>query len=184
MGFFKRLLQKLGISKRKVRILVIGLDNAGKSTMLNQLKPRKEVEVAPTVTMKTEEFVKGNLAFTAVDCSGAGKYRNIWAHYYKDTQAVVFVVDATDRIRMCVAKDELDAMLEHEEFKANDAPILFFANKSDVPGAAEPLECARALDLNRLTERTWFISASSAVTGKGLEEGFNWLADRLNQAPQ
>lgn len=61
--------------------------------------------------------------------SGQGRYRSLWEHYYSDVQAIIYVVDSTDRIRMCVAKEELEQLLSHEEIKRTKAPILFFANK-------------------------------------------------------
>ena len=61
--------------------------------------------------------------------SGQGRYRSLWEHYYADVQAIIYVVDSTDRIRMCVAKEELEQLLNHEEIKKCRSPILFFANK-------------------------------------------------------
>jgi ADP-ribosylation factor-like protein 6 len=61
--------------------------------------------------------------------SGQGRYRSLWEHYYADVQAIIFVIDSTDRLRMCVAKEELEQLLEHELIKSSNAPILFYANK-------------------------------------------------------
>merc|ERR1719482_243120 len=117
MGIFKRLSDMLtGGSSSKSRILVVGLDNSGKSTIIQYLKPKKAVlpEVVPTVGFQVEEFTKNGLAFTVFDMSGQGRYRNLWEHYYKDVGGIIFVIDSTDKIRMCVAKDELETMLAHE----------------------------------------------------------------------
>lgn len=76
-----------------------------------------------------EEFSKNNINFTVYDMSGQGRYRNLWEHYYSDVEAIIFVLDSTDRLRMCVAKEELDQLLAHEEIKKTHAPIVFFANK-------------------------------------------------------
>lgn len=62
--------------------------------------------------------------------SGQGRYRSLWEHYYADVQAVIFVLDSTDRLRVCVAKEELEQLLGHEDIKISNAPILFFANKA------------------------------------------------------
>ena len=61
--------------------------------------------------------------------SGQGRYRSLWEHYYADVHAVIYVLDSTDRLRICVAKEELEQLLEHEDIKRTKAPILFFANK-------------------------------------------------------
>ena len=86
-------------------------------------------EVTPTVGFQVEEFSKNNVNFTVYDMSGQGRYRNLWEHYYSDVEAIIFVLDSTDRLRMCVAKEELDQLLAHEEIKKTAAPIVFFANK-------------------------------------------------------
>lgn len=86
-------------------------------------------EVTPTVGFQVEEFAKNNLHFTVYDMSGQGRYRSLWEHYYADVQAIIYVIDSTDKIRMCVAKEELDQLLNHEDIKRSKAPILFYANK-------------------------------------------------------
>jgi ADP-ribosylation factor-like protein 6 len=182
MGLFRRILTKLGLSKRKAKILVVGLDNAGKSSILNQLVKHREVEVAPTVGFQVTEFSRHNVVFTSVDMSGHSKYRNLWENYYGECSAIVFVIDATDRIRMCVAKDELAALRAHPDLAGRAVPLLFFANKMDVQGAADPLEVAKALDLQDITDKAWHITASNAMSGMGLDEGFGWLADRIANA--
>jgi ADP-ribosylation factor-like protein 6 len=85
--------------------------------------------VTPTVGFQVEEFTKNNLNFTIYDMSGQGRYRSLWEHYYADVQAIIYVIDSTDRIRMCVAKEELDMLLNHDEIKRSRAPLLFYANK-------------------------------------------------------
>lgn len=61
--------------------------------------------------------------------SGQGRYRNLWEHYYADVQAIIFVIDSTDKFRMVVAKEELQTLLNHDDIKRSSAPILFYANK-------------------------------------------------------
>lgn len=147
-----------GWSKKEARILVVGLDNSGKTTLINHIKPKKvstnhlivhghsrliifvlcllvfnlqagPIEVTPTVGFQVEEFAKNNLHFTVYDMSGQTRYRSLWEHYYSEVQAIIFVLDSTDRIRMCVAKEELDTLLNHPEIQNSPAPILLFANK-------------------------------------------------------
>jgi len=126
-----RIAAAFGWKRREARVLVVGLDNSGKTTIINQIKPRKEksLEVTPTVGFQVEEFSKNNVNFTVFDMSGQSRYRTLWEHYYRDVEAIVFVLDSADRVRMCVVKDELDALLSHKELSSRDVPILFFANK-------------------------------------------------------
>ena len=81
------------------------------------------------------KFSDRNVGFTAFDMSGQGRYRNLWEHYYKECQGIVFVVDSSDKLRMVVAKDELDMLLQHPDIRSRKLPILFFANKMDCKDA-------------------------------------------------
>ena len=157
MGFFTRLLTALGVKKKPVSILVVGLDNSGKTTIIERLKPKKGQinEVVPTVGFTVEEVSKGNLSFTVFDMSGAGRYRNLWECYYDDAEAVIFVIDTSDKLRICVAKDELDMMINNSSIKRRRLPVLFIANKMDVQGAASPVEVAQALRLHDIKDKPW-----------------------------
>ncbi len=139
-------------------------------------------EVTPTVGFSQESFEKGKLRFTVFDMAGGGAYRSLWEAYYRDVDAIIFVVDSSDRIRMAVAKDELDALLAHADVRRGTAPILVFANKMDVRGAMEPPDISATLALHRITDRAWQIQASNALTGDGVEAGVAWLATQLTSA--
>jgi len=181
MGLFKMIARALGLSKEEARILVIGLDNSGKTTLINHLKPKKAttLEVTPTVGFQVEEFSKNNINFTVYDMSGQGRYRSLWEHYYADVQAIIYVLDSSDRLRMCVAKEELEQLLGHENIKATRCPILFFANKMDMAGALSLEECMDELGLDKVREKPWHITSSNAVTGAGITEGIEWLCDNI-----
>jgi ADP-ribosylation factor-like protein 6 len=168
MGFFKMIATALGFKSREARIIVIGLDNSGKTTLIQHLKPKKvgktvtifhpkimmalyslrqakTSEVTPTVGFTIEEFSKNNISFTVYDMSGQGRYRSLWEYYYSDVQAIIYVLDSTDRIRMCVAKEELEILLNHAEIKPVRIPVLFFANKVWVVGSSLELHCTRLM---------------------------------------
>ena len=184
MGLFKLIAQALGFSRRESKILVIGLDNSGKTTLINHLKPKKATttEVVPTVGFQVEQFVKNNIGFTIFDMSGQGRYRSLWEHYYRDVQAIIYVLDSTDRLRACVAKEELLQLLNHEDIKNCRIPLLFFANKMDIPGAMAPDVCAEELELDRIRDKPWHIISSNSVTGYGVDEGIEWLCVRLTSS--
>jgi ADP-ribosylation factor-like protein 6 len=181
MGLFKQLASAFGLLRATVRILVVGLDNSGKTTLINHLKPKKAAvtEVVPTVGFQVEEFAKNNLNFTVFDMSGQDRYRSLWENYYRDVEAIIFVIDCTDKIRMCVAKDELETLLSHDDFVDLDIPILFFANKMDMPSALTPTDVMKMLELERITDKPWHITASNAITGTGVDEGIMWMAEHL-----
>lgn len=183
MGLFKKLTNALGLSKHEVRIVVVGLDNGGKTTLINHIKPKKAStnEVTPTVGFQVEEFSKRNLNFTIFDMSGQARYRELWTHYYKEVQAIIFVLDSTDRVRMCVAKEELDELLAHQDIAHTNIPLLVFANKMDLPGASTAVDCMGMLELERITHKSWQIVASNAQSGEGVDVGLDWLADQITR---
>jgi len=170
----------MGISSgKKVRILCVGLDNSGKTTIINYLKPKKmaAADIVPTVGFNVEEFEKAGLQFTIFDMSGQGRYRNLWEHYYKDVGGIIFCIDSTDEIRMCVAKDELETLLASEDLR--NVPLLFFANKMDLPLAKQPVDCVTLLELNTIKDKAWHIAASNGLTGEGIEDGIDWLGKAM-----
>ncbi|WZN62296.1 ADP-ribosylation factor-like GTPAse [Chloropicon roscoffensis] len=180
MGFLSKLLSLFGGGSKQVKILVVGLDNSGKSTIIHKLKPNAEKKTSvPTVGFNMEAFEKGSLRFNVFDMSGANKYRSLWEKYYKDAEAVVFVVDTSDKFRMCVVKDELERMLSHAELEK--VPILFFANKKDLMNAMSPVECAKYLELETIKDHAWQIVHSNGLTGEGLSTGIDWLAQSLSK---
>lgn len=188
MGFFTRLLEAFGFLKKPAKLIVIGLDNAGKTTLINHLKPEHSAahEVVPTVGFQEETFEHGKIKFTCFDMSGAETYRTLWEKFYADIQGIIFVVDASDCIRMCIAKDELDALLAHPDLKKakggdNACPILVYANKMDLPSAMEPAEVGVMMGLTALSDRAWHIQGSNALSGDGVADGVKWLASQLNK---
>lgn len=181
MGFFDTLAQWLGVKKREVSVLVVGLDNSGKSTVINHFKPSesKNHDIVPTVGFNVERFKSKALAFTAFDMSGQGRYRNLWEHYYRECHGVIFVIDSSDKLRMVVAKDELDLLLQHPDLKNRRIPILFFANKMDLRESVSSVKCSSLMGLEQIRDKPWHICASNAVTGEGLSEGVDWLSDQI-----
>ena len=111
--------------------------------------------------------------FQVWDLGGQTSIRPYWRCYYPNTDAIVFVVDSADVERMNVAKGELAAMLEEEELR--DSILLVFANKQDQKGALNAQQISDALGLPEVRNRQWSIQETSALQGKGLFEGFDWL---------
>lgn len=181
MGLFDRLSNWLGLKKKEINVLCIGLDNSGKTTIINKLKPEKTQaqDIVPTVGFTVEKFISQSLNFTVFDMSGSGRYRNLWEHYYKTAQAVIFVLDSSDKLRMVVAKEELDMLLQHPEITQRRVPILVFANKMDLKDSLSPVQCSNKMGLHDLTNKPWHICASNGLTGEGLNDGVDWLTDQI-----
>ncbi|KAI8677014.1 hypothetical protein NCS56_00590600 [Fusarium sp. Ph1] len=165
-------------AKKEIRILILGLDNAGKTTLLYRLKVGEVVTTIPTIGFNVESVTYKNLNFNVWDLGGQTSIRPYWRCYYANTAAVIFVVDSTDIERLQTASEELSAMLNEEELK--DAALLVFANKQDQPGAKGAGEISEALRLGELRDRNWSIMACSAVDGSGVNEGMDWLVVSLS----
>ena len=126
MGNFASVFKRL-LSKKEVRILMLGLDGAGKTTILYKLKLGDNITTIPTIGFNVETLEYKNINFTVWDVGGQDKIRRLWRHYYMNTKALIFVVDCNDKDRVDEARQELTQMLHDEEMK--DAVLLVFANK-------------------------------------------------------
>ena len=160
-----------------MRLLMIGLDAAGKTTILYKLKLGEVVTTIPTIGFNVETVEYKHISFTAWDVGGKDKIRPLWRHYYQNTSAMIFVVDSNDRDRVDDSRDELQRMLAEDELKG--APLLVVANKQDLPGAMSSKEVSERLGLASRVDRAWYITAACATTGMGLFEGLDWLSAEL-----
>lgn len=170
--WFSSLFSSLFGSK-EVRILILGLDNAGKTTILYRLQVDEPVTTVPTIGFNVETLQYKNIKFQVWDLGGQSSIRPYWRCYYPNTDAILFVVDSTDSERLETARAELQAMLEEEDLK--DSVLLVFANKQDMRGALNAAQVSEAMGLSSIRSRQWSIQETSATQGKGLHEGFDWL---------
>jgi len=178
-NFFAKALSKM-VCQRETRVLMVGLDAAGKTTILYKLKLGEIVTTIPTIGFNVETIKLKNGEFTVWDIGGQDKIRPLWRHYYQNTSAIIFVVDSNDRERIDdssgsdnSAKEELHRMLAEDELR--HAALLVFANKQDLPNAMSVNEVTEKLGLNTLRNRQWYIQSTCATTGDGLYEGLDWL---------
>ncbi|XP_062299270.1 ADP-ribosylation factor 4-like [Scomber scombrus] len=158
------------------KILMVGLDAAGKTTILNKLKLAEVVTPIPTIGFNVMTVEYKNIVFTVWDVGGQSVIRHLWRHYYVNTQCLIFVVDSTDPERIKEAADELHKMLQDDELR--DATLLVFANKQDLPRALPVSDITEALSLSGVSQ-PWFVQASCAVSGTGLAEGLDWLSNQI-----
>lgn len=130
----------------------VGLDAAGKTTILYKLKLGEIVTTIPTIGFNVETVEYKNICFTVWDVGGQDKIRPLWRHYFQNTQGLIFVVDSNDRERVGEAERELHNMLNEDELR--DAVVLVFANKQDLPNAMSAAELTEKLRLNSLHNRS------------------------------
>jgi len=178
MGLLMSKVWERMLGKKEMRILMVGLDAAGKTTILYKLKLGEVVTTIPTIGFNVETVEYKNISFTVWDVGGQDKIRPLWRHYYQNTQGLIFVVDSNDRDRAEDAKDELNKMLNEDEMR--DAALLVFANKQDLPNAMPAAEVTEKLGLQSMRNRQWFIQSACATTGDGLYEGLDWMSRTLS----
>lgn len=167
------ILRKLKEKEKDVRILMLGLDNAGKTTILKKFNGEDINSISPTLgfNIKTLEHKGYNLNIW--DVGGQKSLRSYWRNYFETTDGLIWVVDSADKRRMQDCKKELHSLLQEERLLG--ATLLVFANKQDLPGALTAEEIKVALDLDKIKTHHWQIVWCSAVTGENLLQGMDWL---------
>ncbi|CAH3163612.1 unnamed protein product, partial [Porites evermanni] len=164
--------------KMEMRLVVLGLDGAGKTSILFKMKQDEFVSPITTIGFNVETVEHRSLKFTLWDVGGLQKLRPLWRHYYLNTQAVIFVIDSTNIERISEAHEELAKLMAEKRLK--DALLLIFANKQDLPSALTVDSLTEKLALHKLCcGRSWNIFACDAHSGEGLHEGLDWLARQL-----
>ncbi|XP_006892521.1 PREDICTED: ADP-ribosylation factor 3-like isoform X2 [Elephantulus edwardii] len=156
-NIFGNLLKSL-IGKKEMHILMVGLDAAGKTTILYKLKLGEIITTIPTIGFNVETVEYKNISFTVRDVGGQDKIQPLWRYYFQNTQGLIFVVDSNDRERVNEAREELMRMLAEDELR--DA-------------------ITDKLGLHSLRHHNWYIQATCATSGDGLYEGLDWLANQL-----
>ncbi|KAF2461853.1 ADP-ribosylation factor [Lineolata rhizophorae] len=174
-------LRKARLKDKEMRILMLGLDNAGKTTIVKKIMNEDVRTVSPTLGFIIKTIEYDGYKLNIWDVGGQKTLRTYWKNYFEKTDTVIWVVDATDRARIDDCKDELHGLLQEERLLG--ASLLVFKNKSDVGGAMSEADVREGLDLDAIKTHRWTIMACSAMTGLNLHEGLQWVVqdakDRL-----
>ena len=184
MAWLNRFGWLIGPKNTEAKVVVIGLSNSGKSTIMQQLKPRevKMEEIKPCIPInaRAERFVFKTITFLAFDLNeNKNGFGNPWEDHYNDCHGIVFVVDSADRMNTPLVKIQLDTLLLNPILvNRQEIPILVLANKTDKVGAVLSLQMAELLALSHL-RRPWHVVCSDGLTGEGLNEAMDWLAHNL-----
>ncbi|NXN74196.1 ARF5 factor, partial [Himantopus himantopus] len=167
-------------------LVAVGLDAAGKTTILYKLKLGEIVTTIPTIGFNVETVEYKNICFTVWDVGGQDKIRPLWRHYFQNTQVrgvrggINFISCDGATLRQRPAQPSpLSPQLQEDELR--DAVLLVFANKQDMPNAMAVSELTDKLGLQTLRSRTWYVQATCATQGTGLYDGLDWLSHELSK---
>jgi|TARA_B110000483_G_scaffold644_1_gene700 ADP-ribosylation factor-like protein 2 len=182
--------------EREIRVLVVGLDNAGKTTIVKKINGEDISKISPTLGFNISSLHLNDYRLNVWDVGGQKTLRTFWRNYFEKTDALVWVVDSTDVARLQDCKNELDVILKEE--KLVDASLLVLANKQDVEGAMSGRDIAEALGLvsigssnsvsvsssevlsgmtSNSSKRRWRVQKCSATTGDGILDGFEFITE-------
>ncbi|KAB5512298.1 hypothetical protein DKX38_029326 [Salix brachista] len=198
---FRKLFDTL-FGNTEMRVVMLGLDAAGKTTILYKLHIGEVLSTVPTIGFNVEKVQYKNVVFTVWDVGGQEKLRPLWRHYFNNTDGLIYVVDSLDRERIGKAKEEFQTIIR-DPFMLNSV-ILVFANKQDMAltshvlaeeflalrfwtleiskkGAMTPMEVCEGLGLLELKNRKWHIQGTCALRGDGLYEGLDWLSGTFKE---
>lgn len=177
MGFIlSKIFSFFNRSRSNFKIIILGVQNAGKTTILYRLSLGQVIKTTPTIGSNVEEIKYNNVKFQAWDLGGQESARSVWDVYYFNTDAIIYVIDSKDD-NYEDSKAQFYKLLTNETLK--NAVILVFANKQDLPGAKSANELIQLYELDGIKDHIWHIQACSAQTGEGLITGIKWLSDQL-----
>eukprot|EP00486_Rosalina_sp_Unknown_P016172 CAMPEP_0201597004 /NCGR_PEP_ID=MMETSP0190_2-20130828/193583_1 /ASSEMBLY_ACC=CAM_ASM_000263 /TAXON_ID=37353 /ORGANISM="Rosalina sp." /LENGTH=182 /DNA_ID=CAMNT_0048057711 /DNA_START=33 /DNA_END=581 /DNA_ORIENTATION=+ len=162
---------------KEFRMLLLGLDSAGKTTILRRLTTGEKQSTKPTIGFTIETIQFDNLHFYIWDVGGQEKLRALWRRYYVGTQGIIFVVDAADIDRLPIAKEEIHELMH--EYELQYAVMAILANKQDLD-AYNKHQLSKELELSKLGKK-YQVFETCATTGEGLDSVMNWLSRNMEE---
>ncbi|XP_015205156.1 ADP ribosylation factor like GTPase 3, like 1 isoform X2 [Lepisosteus oculatus] len=166
-----------GSTEQELRIVLLGLDNAGKTTLLKKLASEDVNTITPTQGFNIKSVASNGMKLNVWDIGGQRKIRPFWKKYLENTDLLIYVIDSADKKRFEETGQELSELIEEENLKG--VPVLIFANKQDLVSAAPASEIAEGLNLHTYRDREWQIQACSALSGEGVQDGMNWICNNI-----
>jgi ADP-ribosylation factor-like protein 2 len=155
-----------------------GLDNAGKTTIVKKLLGEDVHTVSPTLGFRIETLVFQGFDINIWDVGGQKSLRTYWKNYFESTDALIWVVDSSDKMRMRDCAHELHQLLQEERLMG--ANLLVLANKQDLPGSLSPDVIAQHLMLDQIKTHHWKVLGCSAFTGENIIPGMEWLVNDVS----
>lgn len=173
------MLPQLKQKEKEIRLLILGLDNAGKTTIVRRLCGKPIDTIEPTLGFDIVTLTHSNYNLNLWDVGGQSSIRSYWRNYFETSvDGLIWVVDSTDTMRLQQCRQHLEQLLQEE--KLAGATLLVFANKQDMASALSADEIVQTLKLQESAyakKRHWNIVACSAVSGDGLVDGIDWMVE-------
>merc|ERR1711871_1424616 len=173
------LLRKLKAGETEVRILMLGLDNSGKTSILKRLSDEDITHIQPTQGFNIKSLLHEGFKPNVWDIGGQKTIRPYWKNYFENTDALIYVVDSSDRRCLEESAGELAELLEED--KLAGIPVLVFANKQDLMSAVPADELVETMNLMDIKDRPWQIQPCSAKTGENLQQGMEWVVGQVSK---
>ncbi|XP_054258697.1 ADP-ribosylation factor-like protein 2 isoform X3 [Macrosteles quadrilineatus] len=170
-------IKKMKQKEKEMRILMLGLDNAGKTTILKRINGEEIDTISPTLGFNIKTLEHKGYQLNIWDVGGQKSLRSYWRNYFESTDGLIWVVDSADKRRLEDCKRELYTLLQEERLLG--ATLLVFANKQDLPGSLTSEEIKTVVELDSIKSHHWRILPCSAVTGDNLVVGIDWLVSDI-----
>lgn len=175
-GLFAKL-RALFFSKN-LEVVLVGLENSGKTTFCNFLALGKSVEEPPTVGLNVKIMKKNGVTFKVWDIGGQIQYREEWARYARGCGVIAFAIDTQDPKSLPIAKKELHQLLEDRELQK--VPLLILANKIDLGPKVSEQELIKGLNLDYILDNPWLVIPISAKYGTNVDQALEFLTKHAN----
>lgn len=172
------IIRKTKDKEREMRLLILGLDNAGKTTIVKKFNGEDINSISPTLGFQIKTLYFENYKLSIWDVGGQVSIRTYWRNFFEQTDGLIWVIDSSDKSRLEICKNELHELLKQE--KLIGSTLLIFYNKSDIEGSMSLEDITEFLELKRIKSRHWAILPSSGFSGKGLLQGMKWLVDEIS----
>ena len=163
--------------KQEPNILILGLDNAGKTTLLNRLTNEKVGKETPTQGVNGKSIQCCGIKLNMYDLGGQKAIREYWEYYYDNVDALIYVIDANDEGRIEECNDSFQKLLIEEKLK--NISVLVYANKADLQTCLDPQQITEKLKLDDIKGRDWSIYSCSALKGTNVKDGIKWIFERI-----
>lgn len=179
MGLLSILRKLTATPERELRLLLLGLDNAGKTTILKILASEDITSITPTAGFNIKSVISEGFKLNVWDIGGQRKIRPYWKNYFENTDILIYVVDSADKKRLEETGIELYELLSDD--KLQNVPLLVYANKQDLPESLAASDLAQALGLPSIKDRAWQIQSCIAAQGTGVREGMEWVCKSIKK---